>query len=98
MEKHFNFLTIYRLIESVNSSIFNKDTVRLMKQLLDNYDPDVSNPEVKTSTEQTEETRFLDALMETPLMQRLERFLKEKSKIIAVLSKVNKQSYQNQVK
>ncbi|XP_071517795.1 endoribonuclease Arlr-like isoform X3 [Panulirus ornatus] len=69
------------LFESVPRSALNKDTVRLMKQLLDNYYPDVGRSEVRSASEQTEENRFLDALMQTPLMQRLEGFLQEKNLI-----------------
>lgn len=55
-----------------------KETVSLMQQLLDNYDPQTTRAESQTNAERAEENRFLEAVMRTPLMQRLETILQQK--------------------
>lgn len=55
-----------------------KETVTLMRQLLDNYVPQTTRAETQTNAERAEENRFLEALMRTPLMQRLEAILQQK--------------------
>lgn len=55
-----------------------KETVNLMQRLLDNYEPQTTQREVQTNAERAEENRFLEALMRTPLMQRLEAILRQK--------------------
>ncbi|XP_063591230.1 endoribonuclease CG2145-like [Penaeus indicus] len=67
------------LIGSVPAATMNKETVRLMQNLLDNYVPQVTSREDYTNTEKTEENQFLDALMKTDVMQTLERNLKHKN-------------------
>lgn len=64
----------------------DKETVRLMQSLLDNYEPQVTSREVYTNAEKSEEDQFLDALMRTAVMQTLERNLKRKSKSLVFLS------------
>ncbi|XP_037785745.1 poly(U)-specific endoribonuclease homolog isoform X1 [Penaeus monodon] len=67
------------LIGSVPAATMNKETVRLMQNLLDNYVPQVTSREDYTNTEKNEENQFLDALMRTAVMQTLERNLKRKN-------------------
>lgn len=64
----------------------DKETVRLMQSLLDNYEPQVTSREVYTNAEKSEEDQFLDALMRTAVMQTLERNLKRKSKTLVFWS------------
>ncbi|XP_068226630.1 endoribonuclease CG2145-like isoform X2 [Palaemon carinicauda] len=66
------------LIGNVPSSVLNWETTRLMQQLLDNYVPQASAREETNSQEQSEEDNFLNALVNTPVMREVERFLKEK--------------------
>lgn len=75
-----NLFLVNRLIGSVPAATMNKETVRLMQNLLDNYVPQVTSREDYTNTEKNEENQFLDALMRTAVMQTLERNLKRKSK------------------
>ncbi|KAB7498359.1 Poly(U)-specific endoribonuclease-like protein, partial [Armadillidium nasatum] len=53
-------------------------TLRLFRRLLDNYVASVKTPEENTKEENNEINAFLDAVMATPLMIRLEEFLKQK--------------------
>ncbi|XP_045596807.1 endoribonuclease CG2145 isoform X2 [Procambarus clarkii] len=69
------------LIVNVPRATLSKPTVELMQRLLDNYEPRTTSTEVHTNAEITEENNFVDALMQTPLMQRLETFLKQKNLI-----------------
>lgn len=66
------------LITSVQQAAMSTETVTLMRQLLDNYEPQTSRQEMQTSAERAEENRFLEAVMRTPLMQRLEAILQQK--------------------
>ncbi|KAK8746291.1 hypothetical protein OTU49_017347 [Cherax quadricarinatus] len=52
-----------------------------MQRLLDNYEPRTTSTEVQTADELAEENSFLDAVMQTPLMKRLETFLQQKNLI-----------------
>ncbi|RXG61155.1 Poly(U)-specific endoribonuclease-like protein [Armadillidium vulgare] len=53
-------------------------TLRLFRRLLDNYVASVKTPEENTKEENNEINAFLDAVIATPLMIRLEEFLKQK--------------------
>ncbi|KAG0725672.1 Poly(U)-specific endoribonuclease [Chionoecetes opilio] len=66
------------LFTSVPQASLTKDTVRLMQQLLDNYEPQTTRREVMTDAERAEENQFLEALMQTAVMQKLETLLKQK--------------------
>lgn len=46
--------------------------------MFDNYDPDVKNAENVTPPEITEEDKFLDALLNTEVMNYTRSFLKDK--------------------
>ena len=62
----------------------SKDTVRLMQQLLDNYEPKTTRKEVMTNAERAEENRFLEALMQTAVMKKLETILQQKGTVKVV--------------
>uniref|UniRef100_A0A0P4WD06 EndoU domain-containing protein n=1 Tax=Scylla olivacea TaxID=85551 RepID=A0A0P4WD06_SCYOL len=66
------------LFTSVPGTSLSKDTVRLMQQLLDNYEPQTTRQETITNAERAEENQFLQALMQTPVMQKLETILQQK--------------------
>lgn len=66
------------LFTSVPRTSLSKDTVRLMQQLLDNYEPQTTRQETITNAERAEENQFLQALMQTPVMQKLETILQQK--------------------
>lgn len=66
------------LLTSVPRTSLAKDTVRLMQQLFDNYEPQATRQEVMTNAERAEENRFLEAVMQTPVMQKLETILQQK--------------------
>lgn len=80
--------TSHSLITSVQQATMTKETVTLMRQLLDNYVPQTTRPESQTSAERAEENRFLEAVMRTPLMQRLEAILQQKGGCLVSCSKV----------
>ena len=50
-----------------------------MQQLLDNYEPQTARSETITNAERAEENQFLQALIQTPVMQKLETILQQKS-------------------
>lgn len=54
-------------------------TISLLRQLQDNYIPSVSFAEDEDAAEVAEQEAFLDAVMDTQVMQRAETFLTEKS-------------------
>ncbi|XP_045137645.1 poly(U)-specific endoribonuclease homolog isoform X2 [Portunus trituberculatus] len=67
------------LFTSVPRTSLSKDTVRLMQQLLDNYEPQTTRRETITNAERAEENQFLQALMQTSVMQKLETILQQKN-------------------
>ncbi|XP_069942383.1 uridylate-specific endoribonuclease D-like isoform X1 [Cherax quadricarinatus] len=69
------------LIANVPREAVAKTTVQRMQRLLDNYEPRTTSTEVQTADELAEENSFLDAVMQTPLMKRLETFLQQKNLI-----------------
>lgn len=63
---------------TVDISAYTRGTIPLLVALHNNYDPDVAVPENVTPGETTEEEAFLDAVLATPIMQRLSTFLNGK--------------------
>jgi len=61
------------------------DTYVLFEALRDNYDAQESAPEDNTAAEQAEVAAFLDAVMATPLMVRLDEFMTEKQVLTGTL-------------
>ncbi|KAF7697420.1 uridylate-specific endoribonuclease B isoform X2 [Silurus meridionalis] len=67
------------LFTFVDETIFKKDTFLAFISLLDNYESDTGVPEVVTPEEEAENHRFLDAVMKTPVMKIVHKYLIEKS-------------------
>ncbi|XP_045596820.1 uridylate-specific endoribonuclease [Procambarus clarkii] len=67
------------LFTSVPASALNGPTISLLRQVQDNYIPQVTTPEVQTAAEIAEQDALLDAMMSTQVMKIAESFLLDKS-------------------
>jgi len=65
------------LFTSVDEAVWQTGTIPLFRALFDNYDANVNNEDVPTSAEQGEEGAFLDAVMESAIMQEAYNFLSQ---------------------
>ncbi|XP_022204350.2 poly(U)-specific endoribonuclease homolog [Nilaparvata lugens] len=63
---------------NVDGRALENPTVKALMALFDNYDPDVTHPEVVTHIEKLEESAFINAVMKTKVMQSTYEFLTEK--------------------
>uniref|UniRef100_A0A4W3J5X4 Uridylate-specific endoribonuclease n=2 Tax=Callorhinchus milii TaxID=7868 RepID=A0A4W3J5X4_CALMI len=81
------------LFNYVNEEIFKKETFSAFISLLDNYVADTGEPEVVTAQEEQENHRFLDALMETPVLQIAHSYLVKKGQAQASKEKFKQQLY-----
>ncbi|XP_067915429.1 uridylate-specific endoribonuclease B [Heterodontus francisci] len=76
----------------VNEEVFKKKTFSAFISLLDNYEADTREPEIITQEEEREIHSFLDAVMETPVLQIVQRYLVEKGK-----AKANEKEFKQQL-
>ena len=68
-----------RLFTVVNEDeVLSKPTFEAFAHLMDNYKPDVKIVEDRTAFERAEESRFLDLVLETPVMQTAYKFMVDK--------------------
>ncbi|XP_076835659.1 uridylate-specific endoribonuclease B [Brachyhypopomus gauderio] len=63
------------LFKYVDETIFKKGTFLAFISLLDNYESDTGEPEVVTPEEEAENNRFLDSILETPVMKIVHKYL-----------------------
>lgn len=75
------------------SRVFSRPTYQVFRALLDNYEADTSKPEVVTPEEEKENWRFLDAIMDTAVMQETHRFLLAQKKSQADVRQFMQQLY-----
>ncbi|XP_062868082.1 uridylate-specific endoribonuclease B [Trichomycterus rosablanca] len=80
------------LFTYVDESIFRKETFLAFISLLDNYESDAGEPEVVTPEEEAEIYRFLDAVIKTPAMKIVHKYLEKKN-----LSPVDADAFKNQL-
>ncbi|XP_047492981.1 uridylate-specific endoribonuclease-like isoform X1 [Penaeus chinensis] len=66
------------LFKPVPASALASPTIRLLEELQNNYSPNVTTPEAEDPTETAEKEAFLNAVMQTEVMQLMENFLKER--------------------
>ncbi|XP_069990893.1 uridylate-specific endoribonuclease D isoform X1 [Penaeus vannamei] len=66
------------LFKTVPASALASPTIRLLEELQDNYSPNVTTSEDEEPDEVAEKEAFLDAVMQTQVMQLTESFLKER--------------------
>ncbi|XP_072326971.1 uridylate-specific endoribonuclease B [Scyliorhinus torazame] len=76
----------------VNEEFFKKKTFSAFISLLDNYESDTRQPEIITPEEEREIHTFLDAVMETPVLQIAHRYLVEMGR-----AKVNEEEFKQQL-
>ncbi|XP_048465931.1 uridylate-specific endoribonuclease B-like [Rhincodon typus] len=76
----------------VNEDVFKRKTFSAFISLLDNYEADTREPEVIIPEEEVEIRSFLDAVMETPVLQIAHRYLIKKRTV-----KVNKEEFKQQL-
>jgi poly(U)-specific endoribonuclease len=75
----------FRLIVSDPLADFSKPTLAATQALLDNYQHDVTVQDELTGQQIAEELAFIDAVMETSVMQQLHTFLISKgNKLISI--------------
>jgi poly(U)-specific endoribonuclease len=63
---------------TVDPAAYQVGTIKLLADLFDNYVPAVCIAETSTSAETTELDAFLNAVFDTPVMQRTQEFLASK--------------------
>ncbi|RZF47555.1 hypothetical protein LSTR_LSTR009091 [Laodelphax striatellus] len=63
---------------NVDERAFQNPTITALRALFDNYDPDVTHNEIVTDAERQEEIKFINAVMETPVMKLTYEFSKQK--------------------
>lgn len=69
---------MYRLL-SISEEAFKKSlTIKRLRDLFDNYEPDASIPEKETAAKLKEQNAFIDAILNTDVMKILMEFLVEK--------------------
>lgn len=71
---------INSLFKTVPASALASPTIRLLEELQDNYSPNVTTSEDEEPDEVAEKEAFLDAVMQTQVMQLTESFLKERGR------------------
>ncbi|XP_055509212.1 uridylate-specific endoribonuclease B [Leucoraja erinacea] len=84
--------TTFPLFLFVNEDVFKKKTFSAFISLLDNYEADRGQPEVITPEEENEIHSFLDALMETRVLQIAHNYLIKKGR-----AKVNTEEFKWQL-
>ncbi|NWY48030.1 ENDUC protein, partial [Sylvia atricapilla] len=67
-----------RLFTYVSPELLARPTFSRLLALLDNYEPLTGRDELETAEEQREQEEFLDAALDTPVLQLLERFVLSK--------------------
>ncbi|XP_072922837.1 uridylate-specific endoribonuclease B isoform X1 [Hemitrygon akajei] len=87
-----NSKTAFPLFLFVNEDAFKKKTFSAFISLLDNYEADTGQPEIITAEEESEIHSFLDALMETAVLQIAHNYLLKKGR-----AKVNKEEFKWQL-
>lgn len=70
--------TLFAWVDEEN--VFERKTYKTFKALLDNYELECGEQEVVTNEERKENRDFIDAIMETDVMQEAHRYLVEKNK------------------
>lgn len=75
-----SLLFINSLFKTVPASALASPTIRLLEELQDNYSPNVTTSEDEEPDEVAEKEAFLDAVMQTQVMQLTESFLKERGR------------------
>uniref|UniRef100_UPI00398F55DF uridylate-specific endoribonuclease B n=1 Tax=Pristiophorus japonicus TaxID=55135 RepID=UPI00398F55DF len=76
----------------VNEEVFKKKTFSAFISLLDNYEADTGEPETITPEEEREIHSFLDAVMETPVLQIAHSYLVKKGR-----ANVNTEEFKQQL-
>lgn len=88
-DSHMYIFTVYSLsllfninslFKTVPASALASPTIRLLEELQDNYSPNVTTSEDEEPDEVAEKETFLDAVMQTQVMQLTESFLKERGR------------------
>lgn len=88
-DSHMYIFTVYSLsllfninslFKTVPASALASPTIRLLEELQDNYSPNVTTSEDEEPDEVAEKEAFLDAVMQTQVMQLTESFLKERGR------------------
>jgi len=69
------------LFQSIPGDVLKGTTIAAMIKLLDNYDPKVTVKETVSKVEEQEKNDFLNAIMNTQVMDTTEKFLKSKGLI-----------------
>ncbi|RMB90589.1 hypothetical protein DUI87_33051 [Hirundo rustica rustica] len=70
-----------RLFSYVSPALLARPTFSRLLALLDNYEPLTGRDEEETPEEQREQRRFLDAALDTPVLQLLQRFVLSKGEV-----------------
>ncbi|XP_046401731.1 endoribonuclease CG2145-like [Ischnura elegans] len=82
----------FRLL-TVNPKALEKPTIQKLRPLFDNYNPDVRDPEDITTQEEYEESSFLDAIFDTPIMAKTHNFLAKKGYVSSDLDTFKEEFY-----
>ena len=69
---------VCRLFAHIPDGVLQRKTIQTLMALFDNYEDSVDKPEVVTPEEEDENNAFLDALVETAVMQQAHQFLVSK--------------------
>ncbi|NWU44661.1 ENDUA protein, partial [Hylia prasina] len=67
-----------RLFSYVSPALLARPTFSRLLALLDNFEPRTGRDETETAEERREQEEFLDAVLDTPVLQLLERFILSK--------------------
>lgn len=80
LQHQSSVITIFRLVSLKDKSLFNHTTIRALLELFPHFNPNINDYEINSRRKRKLKKRFLNKICNTPVMQRLQKFLIKKGR------------------